>query len=131
MSDSATPWTVSPPPPPDPRQAPMSLGFSRQESWSGLPCSPLSCQMAQEKTWDFCIHNPDGELSHCTPGGREIGLPAEQLGSPLRVPPELRAPCHDCPRPGRRRLGEQDSTAPGRSPTPRLLLRAQDALGSS
>ena len=26
-------WTV-------PRQAPLSLGFSRQEHWSGLPCPP-------------------------------------------------------------------------------------------
>ena len=30
MSDSATPWTVA-------HQAPLSVGFSRQESWSGLP----------------------------------------------------------------------------------------------
>ena len=30
----ATPWTVA-------RQAPLSMGFSRQEYWSGLPCSPL------------------------------------------------------------------------------------------
>ena len=29
--DSATPWTVA-------RQAPLSMGFSRQEYWSGLPC---------------------------------------------------------------------------------------------
>ena len=29
----ATPWTVA-------RQAPLSMGFSRQESWSGLPCHP-------------------------------------------------------------------------------------------
>ena len=28
----ATPWTVA-------RQAPVSTGFSRQEYWSGLPCS--------------------------------------------------------------------------------------------
>ena len=28
----ATPWTVA-------RQAPLSIGFSRQESWSGLPFS--------------------------------------------------------------------------------------------
>ena len=28
-----TPWTVA-------HQAPLSMGFSRQESWSGLPCSP-------------------------------------------------------------------------------------------
>ena len=27
------PWTV-------PRQAPLSIGFSRQEYWSGLPCPP-------------------------------------------------------------------------------------------
>ena len=31
MSDSfGTPWTVA-------RQAPLSTGFSRQDSWSGLP----------------------------------------------------------------------------------------------
>ena len=30
MSDSATPWTVA-------YQAPLSMGFSRQEYWSGLP----------------------------------------------------------------------------------------------
>ena len=28
-----TPWTVA-------HQAPLSMGFSRQESWSGLPCLP-------------------------------------------------------------------------------------------
>ena len=28
-----TPWTVA-------RQAPLSMGFSRQEYWSGLPCPP-------------------------------------------------------------------------------------------
>ena len=30
VSDSATPRTIA-------RQAPLSLGFSRQEHWSGLP----------------------------------------------------------------------------------------------
>jgi len=30
MSNSATPWTVA-------RQAPLSMGFPRQEYWSGLP----------------------------------------------------------------------------------------------
>ena len=29
----ATLWTVA-------RQAPLSMGFSRQEYWSGLPCPP-------------------------------------------------------------------------------------------
>ena len=30
MSDSVTPWTVA-------RRAPLPVGFSRQEHWSGLP----------------------------------------------------------------------------------------------
>ena len=30
---SATPWTGA-------RQAPLSMGFSRQAYWSGLPCPP-------------------------------------------------------------------------------------------
>ena len=30
MPDSATPWTVA-------HQAPLSMGFPRQEYWSGLP----------------------------------------------------------------------------------------------
>ena len=29
----AVPWTVA-------HQAPLSMGFSRQEYWSGLPCPP-------------------------------------------------------------------------------------------
>ena len=29
-----TPWTVA-------LQAPLTMGFSRQEYWSGLPCPPL------------------------------------------------------------------------------------------
>ena len=33
VSDSATPWTVA-------QLAPLSMRFSRQESWSGLPCPP-------------------------------------------------------------------------------------------
>jgi len=33
MTDSATPWTVA-------CQAPLAMGFSRQEYWSGLPFPP-------------------------------------------------------------------------------------------
>ena len=33
ISDSTTLWTIA-------HQAPLSMGFSRQESWSGLPCPP-------------------------------------------------------------------------------------------
>ena len=35
MWDSVTPWTVA-------CQAPLSMGFSRQEYWSKLPCLPPS-----------------------------------------------------------------------------------------
>ena len=40
----ATPWTIA-------RQAPLSMGFPRQEYWSGLPCPP---------PWDLL--NPGIEL---------------------------------------------------------------------
>ena len=33
MADSVALWTIA-------RQAPLSMGFSRQEYWSGLPCPP-------------------------------------------------------------------------------------------
>ena len=33
MSDSETPWTIA-------HQAPLSMGFSRQEYWSGLSFPP-------------------------------------------------------------------------------------------
>ena len=33
VSDSVTPWTVA-------HQAPQSIGFPRQEYWSGLPFPP-------------------------------------------------------------------------------------------
>ena len=33
VSDSVTPWPVA-------HQAALSMGFPRQEYWSGLPCSP-------------------------------------------------------------------------------------------
>ena len=33
VSDSAAPWTEA-------RQVPLSMKFSRQEYWSGLPCPP-------------------------------------------------------------------------------------------
>ena len=49
MSHSATLWTVA-------FQAPLSMGFSRQEYWSGFPCPP--------------------------PGNLDIGIKPESLTSP-------------------------------------------------
>ena len=58
----ATPWTVA-------YQAPLSMGFSRQEYWSGLPCpSP----------WD--LPNPRIELR--SPTLRADSLPVEPPGRP-------------------------------------------------
>ena len=44
-----TPWTVA-------HQAPLSLGFSRQEYWSGLPfSSPGGSSPPRHQTCIFCI----------------------------------------------------------------------------
>ena len=57
-----TPWTVA-------RQAPLSMGFSRQEYWSGLPCPPPG---------DF----PDPGVEPTSPA-LVGGLFTIHLGSPL------------------------------------------------
>ena len=44
MSDSQTPWTVA-------RQAPLSMGFSRQEYWSGLPFPSPGSSSPRDRTW--------------------------------------------------------------------------------
>ena len=38
VSDSVTPWTIA-------HQTPLSMGFSRQEYWSGLPFPSPRCQI--------------------------------------------------------------------------------------
>ena len=44
VSDSWTPWTIT-------RQAPLSMGFSSQEYWSGLPCLPPGVTPGIEPTF--------------------------------------------------------------------------------
>ena len=67
MSDSVLPWTVA-------RQAPLCMGFSRQEYWSGLPFLP------------------PGDLPE---PGIEPGSPALQAESSLSEPPgkSPQSPC--------------------------------------
>ena len=63
VSNSATPWSVG-------RQAPMSVGFFRQEYWSGLPCPPP-------------VDLPDPEIEHMSPMSpalQEDSLPSESPG---------------------------------------------------
>ena len=62
MSDSAMLWTVV-------RQAPLSMGFSRQEYWSGLPCPPPG---------DLT----DPEIESVSPALQAGSLPTEPPGKP-------------------------------------------------
>ena len=46
---SVTPWTLA-------HQAPLSMGFSRQESWSGLPFpTPGESSRPRDRTQVSCI----------------------------------------------------------------------------
>ena len=62
MSDSAIPWTVA-------HQAPLSLEFSRQEYWSGLPFLSAG---------DL----PDPGIEPASPALRADSLPSEPPGKP-------------------------------------------------
>ena len=65
VSDSVNTCTIAP-------QAPLSMGFSRQEYWSGLPfCSP----------GDF----PDPVIEPRSPELEADSLPSEPSGSPIVV----------------------------------------------
>ena len=59
-SDSAIPWTVS-------VQAPLSMGFSRQDYWSGLPFLPPG-------------HLPDPGIKPRSPTLQADSLPSEPTG---------------------------------------------------
>ena len=48
MSDFGTPWTVA-------HQAPLSMGFPRQEYWSELPFLLLGSSWLRDRTWVSCI----------------------------------------------------------------------------
>ena len=56
----ATPWTVA-------HQAPLSMGFSRQEYWNGLPCLPPG---------DL----PNPGIKPASPALQADSLPLSQLG---------------------------------------------------
>jgi len=60
-----TVWTVA-------RQGPLSMGFSRQEYWSGLPFPSLG---------DL----PDPETEHTSPTWQADSLPLSQLGAAKRL----------------------------------------------
>ena len=90
----ATPWTAA-------RQAPLSLGFSRQEYWSGLLCPPpgdLPNPGIEPSQMDSSLSEPPGKSKNTGVGslsllqgnlpdpGIELGSPALQADS---LPAEL------------------------------------------
>ena len=65
MSDSATPWTIA-------YQSPLSMGFSRQEYWNGLPFpSPGDL--------------PDPGIEPRSPALQIDALPSEPPGKPVHL----------------------------------------------
>ena len=65
MSDSETLWPIA-------RQAPLPIGFSRQEYWSGLPCPPPGG-----------LPDPGIKpVSLASPALQADSLPAEPRGNP-------------------------------------------------
>ena len=109
VSDSATPWTVA-------YQASLSMGFSRQEYWSGLPFpSPLTGRMLAAPspmrclpclfhgaqcapctkiwlTWPGARSTPDSSQEHPLPSGSMNGVERQGIWS------------HGCPVPWRQQL---------------------------
>ena len=68
----ATPWTVA-------HQAPLSIGFSRQEYWSGLPCPPpVNLPWPRDQTHISCGSYLAGRFFTAEPPGKRI-----TLGEPL------------------------------------------------
>ena len=71
----ATPWTVA-------CQAPLSMGFSRQEYWRGSPCPPLGDRpnpgiepRSPELETDALTSEPPGKSMDCSlPGSSVHGI---------------------------------------------------------
>ena len=70
----ATLWTVA-------SQAPLSMGFSRQEYWSGLPCPPLE-EIQKEKLLFPC--STSGKEPACQCRRHEIQVRSLGQEDPLR-----------------------------------------------
>ena len=77
----ATPWTVA-------DQAPPSMGFSRQEYWSGVPLPSLANAKTIHLSRNSWIKEPCRTLllchSHCMPGSRITAV--NQTGKVSEIP---------------------------------------------
>ena len=90
MSDSATPWTAA-------YQAPLSMGFSRQDYWSGVPMpSPEWIGYPLQYSWASLVaqlvKNPpalqETWVAWVQPLGWEDALRRERLPTPVFWPEE-------------------------------------------
>ena len=72
----ATPWTAPPP------QAPQSMGFSRQEYWSGLP-GPSPMSHAFKATQNGWVMVKSSEKTWSTGGGSDKPLQYSCLENPM------------------------------------------------
>ena len=63
MPDSSTLWTVA-------RQTPLSMGFSRQECWSGLSCPPQGIFLTQGSNLGLCGFCSVGGFFTTEPAGK-------------------------------------------------------------
>ena len=72
VSDSATTWTVV-------QKAPLSMGFSRQEYWSGFPCpppgdlpNPGNKPRSPTLQVDYLLSEPPGKTKHMGVGSLSL-----------------------------------------------------------
>ena len=72
----ATLWTIA-------CQVPLSMLFSRQECWSGLPCPPSG-------------HLPDSGIEPRSPALQADTLPSEPFGKPHKMKGKLKIDCCCC-----------------------------------
>ena len=93
LSDSATVWTVA-------LQAPLSMGFSRQEYWSGFPCplagdlpisgiEPRSPEAPELQSDSLPLSRNVGDLGSIPGSGRAPGKGNGNPVHPLSLPGEL------------------------------------------
>ena len=88
----ATPWTVA-------HQAPLSMGFSRQGYWSGLPFPspgnlPHPGVEPRSPTWqaDALTSEPPGKLNHQAPPSMGFSRQEYWSGLPFPSPADLPNP---------------------------------------
>ena len=75
-----TPWSVA-------CQVPLSMGFSRQEHWSGLPCSPLR-DLPDPGTEPMSLLSPtlaEGFFTTESPGKPSVSMRVYNEGKSIRL----------------------------------------------